>query len=156
MGFQSCSGFLRRSLPSIGKHPYHSEQNTVTSIVQNAFIETMNRLFPGSVTGNTNTLDNTIRRARYRRERFSSSIGSMSSKAVPYFVKLMGELFPFSRIRLSQNIMVQRNRHLSIMLETDYCNIKKRSQHKWSNPNAGKKANDPNHTCRRRRLIASR
>ena len=79
---------------------------------QNAFIETMNRLFPGSVTETSIPLDNTFDELVTEGkilflDRF------MSSKAVPYFVKLMVELFPFSPDKLSKNIKDQRNKHLS-------------------------------------------
>ncbi|MDD5342851.1 MAG: ParA family protein [Smithella sp.] len=79
---------------------------------QNNFIETINRLFPGSVTETPIPLDNTFDELVTEGkilflDRF------MSSKAVPYFVKLMVELFPFSSDKLSENIMQQRNKHLS-------------------------------------------
>jgi cellulose biosynthesis protein BcsQ len=79
---------------------------------QKNFIETINRLFPGSVTETPIPLDNTFDELVTEGkilflDRF------MSSRAVPYFVKLMVELFPFSADKLSENIMQQRNKHLS-------------------------------------------
>jgi chromosome partitioning protein len=79
---------------------------------QNAFIETINRLFPGSVSDTPIPLDNTFDELvtdgkilfldRFR-----------SSKAVPYFVKLMVELFPFAEESLFENLQDKRKKHLS-------------------------------------------
>jgi chromosome partitioning protein len=79
---------------------------------QKAFIETMNRLFPGSVTETPIPLDNTFDELVTENkilflDRF------MSSKAVPYFVKLMVELFPFTEESLSCSLLEKRKRHLS-------------------------------------------
>jgi len=81
-------------------------------IRQKAFIETMNRLFPGSVTETPIPLDGTFDELVTEGkilflDRF------MSSKAVPYFVKLMVELFPFTEKVLSDSLKEKRNKHLS-------------------------------------------
>lgn len=79
---------------------------------QNAFIESLNHLFPGSVTETPIPLDNvfdelvTDGKILFL-DRF------MSGKSVPYFVKLMVELFPFAQESLHRNLQEQRNRHLS-------------------------------------------
>lgn len=79
---------------------------------QKAFVETMNRLFPGSVTDTPIPLDGTFDELVTEGkilflDRF------MSSKAVPYFVKLMVELFPFTEKSLSDSLKEKRNKHLS-------------------------------------------
>jgi len=79
---------------------------------QKAFIVTMNRLFPGSVTETPIPLDNTFDELVTEGkilflDRF------MSSKAVPYFVKLMVELFPFTEESLSGSLLEKRKKHLS-------------------------------------------
>jgi chromosome partitioning protein len=79
---------------------------------QMAYIETINRLFPGSVTETPIPLDNTFDELVTEGkilflDRF------MSSRSVPYFVKLMVELFPFAPDKLSENIKRQRDKHLS-------------------------------------------
>ena len=79
---------------------------------QKAFIAIMNRLFPGSVTETPIPLDGTFDELVTEGkilflDRF------MSSKAVPYFVKLMVELFPFTEKSLSDSLKEKRNKHLS-------------------------------------------
>lgn len=77
-----------------------------------AFLESLNQLFPGSVTETPIPLDNifdelvTDGKILFL-DRF------MSSKSVPYFVKLMVELFPFAHDSLYENLQDQRNKHLS-------------------------------------------
>jgi hypothetical protein len=72
----------------------------------------MNRLFPGSVTETPIPLDNTFDELVTEGkilflDRFRSS------KAVPYFVKLMVELFPFTEDSLLGNLAEKRKKHLS-------------------------------------------
>jgi chromosome partitioning protein len=79
---------------------------------QKAFIETMNRLFPGSVTETPIPLDNTFDELVTEGkilflDRF------MSGKAVPYFIKLMVELFPLTEESLFGNLKEKRKKHLS-------------------------------------------
>jgi chromosome partitioning protein len=79
---------------------------------QNAFIETMNRLFPGSVTETPVPLDNTFDELVTEGkilflDRF------MSSRAVPYFVKLMVELFPYTEDSLYSDLQEKRKKHLA-------------------------------------------
>jgi chromosome partitioning protein len=79
---------------------------------QKAFVQTINRLFPGCVTETPIPLDSTFDELVTEGkvlflDRF------FSSKAVPYFVKLMVELFPFSADTLSKNLFDQRKKHLS-------------------------------------------
>ena len=79
---------------------------------QKAFIETMNGLFPGSVTETPIPLDNMLDEIVTEGkilflDRF------MSSRSVPYFVKLMVELFPFTEDSLFGNLQEKRKQHLS-------------------------------------------
>jgi hypothetical protein len=72
----------------------------------------MNRLFPGSVTETPIPLDNTLDELVTEGkilflDRF------MSSRAVPYFVKLMVELFPFAEDSLFRSLQEKRKKHLS-------------------------------------------
>jgi chromosome partitioning protein len=79
---------------------------------QKAFIETMNRLFPGSVAETPIPLDSTFDELVTEGkilflDRFKSS------KAVPYFIKLMVELFPFTEESLMGDLQEKRKSHLS-------------------------------------------
>jgi len=79
---------------------------------QNAFIVTINSLFPGSVTETfipqDTTFDELVTDGKILfLDRFCSS------KAVPYIVKLMVELFPFTELSLLDSLKAQRNKHLS-------------------------------------------
>jgi chromosome partitioning protein len=79
---------------------------------QNAFLASLNQMFPGTVTETPIPLDNTFDELVTEGkvlflDRF------MSSKAVPYFIKLMTELFPFTEESLFDNLREQRQKHLS-------------------------------------------
>ncbi|MFP4365179.1 MAG: ParA family protein [Spirochaetia bacterium] len=79
---------------------------------QKTFLATINQLFPGSVAETYIPLDNTFDELVTEGkilflDRFKSS------KAVPYFVKLMVELFPFTEDSLYNNLKEQRKKHLS-------------------------------------------
>lgn len=96
---------------------------------QQAFITTMNRLFPGSVTETPIPLDGTFDELVTEGkilflDRF------MSSKAVPYFVKLMVELFPFTEETLSNSLRIKRKQHLSENARIRLQQIPKRSPYK--------------------------
>ena len=72
---------------------------------QNAFLETINKLFPGSVAETPIPLD-PIFDELVTEGKILSLDRFMSSKAVPYLIKLMVELFPFTEVSLSNNLQV--------------------------------------------------
>lgn len=79
---------------------------------QKSFLATINQLFPESVAETPIPLDNTFDELVTEGkilflDRFKSS------KAVPYFVKLMVELFPFTEVSLYNQLRSQRKKHLS-------------------------------------------
>jgi chromosome partitioning protein len=82
------------------------------TIRQRAFLESINRLFPGCVAATPIPLDPTFDElVTEGKVMFLDRL--RSAKAVPYLVKLMTELFPLPEDSLSTSIQSTRDKHLA-------------------------------------------